>query len=290
MGCAWGSESAIDLLSSPAIAGPLAEGRQAYVAIATERGPHVTPELYAVAGGRLWFFAGLGTLKARTLPRHPTVAVAVAAGARTVVVTGRVASFHPAALPRHAPTPATLLAAPGAVARYSLRNAADLAGFAVDFATGKLGRRLPEPRVLFAVTPERVALLDGFAVQGRWGDWPGGNADDATGEPVHEGAGAVAALAYGDNGSLLAAPARVDETGQRTQVPAALLDLAGVGAAAEVAVVVDDYGKPGPAAKRGVMLRGTGEVRRDDTGAWIDLDPERVVSWDGVATTTVKAS
>lgn len=241
-----------------------------------------------MAGGRLWFFAALGTLKARTLPRQPAVAVAVATGSRTVVVTGRVASFHPAALPRHAPTPATLLAAPGAVARYSLRNAVDLAGFAVDFATGRLGRRLPEPRVLFAVTPERVALLDGFAVQGRWGDWAG--SIEGTAEPVHDGAGAVAALAYGDNGTLLAMPARMDETGQRAQVPGALLDLAGVGATADVAVVVDDYGRPGPAAKRGVMLRGTGEVRRDDTGAWIDLDSERVVSWDGVETTTVKAS
>ena len=290
MGRARGSESGIDLLSNPAIAGPLAEGRQAYVAIATERGPHVTPELYAVAGGRLWFFAALGTVKARTLPRHPAVAVAVAAGARSVVVTGRVASFHPAALPRHAPTPATLLAAPGAVARYSLRNAVDLAGFAVDFTTGRLGRRLPQPRVLFAVTPERVALLDGFAVQGRWGDWSG--EAESTADAMHggDGAGAVAALAYGDNGTLLAMPARVDESGQRAQVPAALLDLAGVGATADVAVVVDDYGKPGPAAKRGVMLRGNGEVRRDDTGAWIDLDPERVVSWDGVETTTVKAS
>lgn len=286
MGGALGTESDIDLLSNPAIAGSLAEGRQAYVAIATERGPHVTPELYAVAGGRLWFLAGLGTLKARTLPRHPAVAVAVPAGGRTVVLAGRAASFHPAALPRHVPSVATLLATPSALARYSLRNAVDLAGFAVDFAAGRLGRRLPEPRVLFAVTPERVALLDGFAVQGRWGDWPGDVGSAA--EPVHDGAGAVAVLAH--DGGLLAMPSRVDGTGQRAQVPLGLLDLGGVGATADVAVVVDDYGRPGPAAKKGVMLRGTGEVRRDDNGAWIDLDAERAVSWDGVETTTVKAS
>lgn len=289
MGCARGSESGIDLLSNPAIAGPLAEGRQAYVAIATQHGPHITPELYAVAGGRLWFFAGLGTLKARTLPRQPAVAVAVPAGSRTVVAGGRVASFHPAALPRHAPTAAMLSATPSALARYCLRNAVDLAGFAADFASGRLGRRLPEPRVLFAVTPERVAVLDGFAVQDRWGDWPGAVADGAS-EPVHEGAGAVVALAY--DGALLAAPVRVDETGQRTQVPAGLLDLAGINATAsvEAAVVVDDYGRPGPAAKRGVMLRGAGQLRRDDSGAWLDLDAARAVSWDGIETSTVKAS
>lgn len=289
MGGARGTESGIDLLDAPAVAGPLAEGRQAYVAITTERGPHITPELYAVAGGRLWFFAGLGTLKARTLPRHPAVAVAVPAGTRTVVVAGRAASFHPAALPRHVPAPATLLATPRALARYSLRNAVDLAGFAADFVAGRLGRRLPEPRVLFAVVPDRVALLDGFAVHGRWGDWRGLLDGEGDGEPMHDGAGAVAAIADG-HGGLVAGPALVDATGSRAQVPAGLLDLAGIGESAQVAVVVDDYGRPGPAAKRGVMLRGTGGVRREDDGAWLDLDPERTVSWDGIDTATVKAS
>jgi hypothetical protein len=264
----------------------LAEGRQAHVAIATSGGPHVTPELYAVDGGRLWFLAGHRTLKARVLPRNPAVAVLVRAGERSVSLVGDVASFHPAALPHHAPGAAELFAAPRALARYSVRNAVDLVGFANDFARGRLGRRLPDARVLFSVTPRRVAVLDGFSIVGHDGDWPG-SADAGAADVVQPGSAAVAAVSVGDD--LLALPARVDDSAAAAQVPRSLLALAAVSGTVDTAVAVDDYGRPGPAAKKGIMLRGRGEVRTDDTGAWLDLDPDRAVYWDGIDTGTVPA-
>ncbi|HEX9970230.1 MAG TPA: hypothetical protein VGB03_08830, partial [Acidimicrobiales bacterium] len=72
------------------------------------------------------------------------------------------------------------------------------------------------------------------------------------------------------------------------QVPRALLPLSASGEV-DVAVAVDDYGRPGPAAKKGLMLRGRATVRTDDDGAWLDLDADKVVWWDGVDTGTVPA-
>lgn len=236
-------------------------------------------------GGRLWFLAGHRTLKARILPRSPAVAVLVRAGERSVSLVGDVASFHPAALPHHGPGAAQFLAAPRALARYSVRNAVDLVGFANDFARGRLGLRVPDARVLFSVTPRRVALLDGFSVVSHEGEWPG-VADEAA-DVVQPGSAAVAAVAAGDD--LLALPARVEESAAAAQVPRSLLALAGVSGTVDVAVAVDDYGRPGPAAKKGIMLRGRGDVRTDDTGAWLDLDPEQAVYWDGIDTGTVPA-
>ena len=48
----------------------LKEGRQAYVAVPSKQGPHVTPELYAWSDGRLWFAAAAGTVKSNVLKRE----------------------------------------------------------------------------------------------------------------------------------------------------------------------------------------------------------------------------
>ncbi|HVF75007.1 MAG TPA: pyridoxamine 5'-phosphate oxidase family protein [Acidimicrobiales bacterium] len=279
-----GSNRPIDPLTHPLVAGVLAEGRQAYVTVAASGGPHVTPELYAVDGGRLWFFAAAGTLKARLLPRRPSVAVLVRAGGRAVAMVGEVAAFHPAALPPMA----DVLRAPAAVARYSLRNAVDLAGFASDLARGRLGWRVPQVRVLFSVRPTGVALLDGFAVREQWGSWPGSCGSAASTDVAQSSAavGAVVALGWGD-GSLLALPGRWHQDDSRAQVPTDLLALAAAPSPVDAAVVVDDYGAPGPAAKRGVMLRGSAVVEDD---GWLTVDADRTVLWDGIETGTVKAT
>lgn len=277
-----GSNRPIDPLTHPLVAGVLGEGRQAYVAVAASGGPHVTPELYAVDGGRLWFFAAAGTLKARLLPRRPEVAVLVRAGGRGVAVVGTAAAFHPAALP----PVADVVRAPAAVARYGLRNAVDLAGFASDLVRGRLGSRVPQVRVLFSVMPREVAVLDGFAVREQWGPWPGHADGAATADVAQSPAavGAVVALGWGD-GSLLALPGRWHQDECRAQVPADLLALAGVPSTADAAVVVDDYGAPGPAGKTGVMLRGPAAV---EDGGWLSVEPDRAVLWDGIDTGTIK--
>ena len=70
-------------------------------------------------------------------------------------------------------------------------------------------------------------------------------------------------------------------------------DLLGFAAAADDAVtanrrwwplglVVDEYVAPGPAAKRGTLLRGQG--RRNGTRGCIEVRVDREVNWNGVRT------
>jgi hypothetical protein len=51
----------------------------------------------------------------------------------------------------------------------------------------------------------------------------------------------------------------------------------------DVSVVVDDYGAPGPAAKRGVLVRGRGRVAADEPG-FVEVDPDAATTWSGVET------
>jgi hypothetical protein len=51
--------------------------------------------------------------------------------------------------------------------------------------------------------------------------------------------------------------------------------------------VVDEYSAPGPAAKHGTLLRGTGHI--NDNSGFVDVEPDRLVEWDGVETMSAEA-
>jgi hypothetical protein len=175
-----------------------------------------------------------------------------------------------------------------ALGQFGLRNAPDLAGFVADTIRGRLGRRLPGRRTLMALTPERVAVLQGGRVAGAWGAWPGSHqdqpeqAEQAEDAPV--GIGAVLGWESGDG--VVALPVRWEPSTCTAQLPGALADMAGLAGAARASVVADDYGAPGPAAKSGILLRGEG--RREGNAVRVEAD--RVTAWDGVATSTEPAA
>ena len=50
-----------------------------------------------------------------------------------------------------------------------------------------------------------------------------------------------------------------------------------------VGIVVDDYVAPGPAAKEGTLLRGTGTLR---PGGRVEVEPDRTTDWHGVTSQT----
>jgi hypothetical protein len=261
------------------VIGTLHEGREAYVALATAGGPHLTPELYAWSSDRLWFAAATGTLKTRVLGTTSQAAALVAAGGRTVLLRGTVESFdlrHPLDLALRV---ARLPLAGWAGTTYVVRNAVDLAAFAADLALGRLGSRIPEVRVLHALTPTDVAVVEAGAVTGTWGDWPLPRppVPNRTEEPG--GAPAVAALP-----GPLAIPGTWHARTSRFETSPAVLDLAGVGARFPMGLVLDEYVAPGPAAKVGTLLRGEGRrVRgRDDA---VTLEVERRVEWSGTTLT-----
>jgi hypothetical protein len=259
----------------------LDEGRQAYVALVTKDGPHVTPELYAVAGDQLWFLVAATTLKAREIPNNLRVSGLVRVGGRSVLLSGTASTYDvrsAADIGRAVSDPTVARALTG----FLLRNAGDLAAFGRDLLSGRLGRGVPPRRVLIRLRPTRAALFDGTALVSRCGDWPGSVTVAGTRESLrgtHDGA--VGWL--GPDGPV-ALPARID--GECAYVPAAAATLAGLPAEAPACVVTDDYGRPGPAAKTGTLLRGTG--RLDEDGR-VTIEVAKTTAWDGIRATTTKA-
>lgn len=270
------------LLDEPRVASALAEGRQAYVAMATRTGPHVTPELYGWSDGRLWFFAATSTLKAKVLPERSEVCLLVRAGTTTVVAGGESHVLDVADPRRLLESLPQARRAPKAVLDFALRNAADLAGFALDAVRGRTGPGLPPRRLLFGVEARRVALLEDDAVVDAWGNWPG-PVGEGEGAPAAGGDGATpAVVAWQTPVGLLALPGRWDGEECRATVPASLVALADAPASSRAAVVLDRYNGPGPDAKEGVLLRGEGTLDRGDGVASVRLAVERETRWDGV--------
>jgi hypothetical protein len=272
----------MDLLAEPAARSIVEQGRHLYVAVAAPAGPHVTPELYSAADGRLWFWSAHDTVKAKVLREHPRASALVRVGDRSVIVSGRTERFDPrdvAALPRALRDP---LAVGRATVKFGLRNAADLGAFATDFAKGRLGRSLPPRRVLFGLRPTRLAVVDAGTVLLALGDWahPG----PVDGEPVTRGDQA-AVVAWETEHGPLALPGRLDADGDRAWIAPALAGVAGLPPSARVGFFVDDYVAPGPAAKEGRLLRGTGTLGE---GGRVDLVRERETEWKGVSASTRK--
>jgi hypothetical protein len=265
---------------TPTLAAPivsaLQEGRQAYVAVDAQAGPHVTPELYAWSDGELWFAAARTTVKAKRLKRVDAAGAVVSSNDRSVVLRGTVEVVDPldvsSWLSVARRVPPTLRAA----ARYGVRNAADLLGFAGDAASGRLGWRVPPLRIGFRMTPSSVALIEGGVVVEAGGDWSVAPTEPRSDEPVG-GRRAVIALP-----GPVALPCSWFADEAKVYVAPQLLDAVGVRGSFPLSVVVDEYNAPGPAAKRGALRRGHG--RMSDERGFVDVDLDHLVEWDGVET------
>jgi hypothetical protein len=268
-----------DLELPVSLVSTLAEGREAYVAVAAKDGPHVTPELYTWSSGRLWFAAATSTLKANVLPREESAGAVVTAAGRSVVLTGEVTAFDPRDPVGVVRRAGELPRATNAVLSFTVRNAADLLAFGRDVVTGRLGLRPPPARALYALRPTSAALVENDALVGCFGDWscdPTEGTDD--GAVPAGGEAAVAAFP-----GAAAFPGRWFPDTCRLHVAPAALQLLGLDGTFAISVVVDEYTAPGPAAKRGTLVRGVGHVDGTEPG-FVAVEVERVIAWDGVRT------
>ena len=245
-----------------------AEGRQLYVGVVTKNGPHVTPELYATVGDDLWFATAASTLKVKAVRRDGRMGAMVRVGSRAAMVTGQAEEYDiadPRALVGKSRDAMKALQAMGA---FAMRNAADLGGFARDLVAGRLPSRKPPRRVLVRLRPETAAVVD---VAGLPGDRD-------------------AVVGWSHDGNPVVLPARCADTMDVAWVPGSLpagLDVGDVTAPACLAV--DAYVAPGPAAKTGLLRRGSATPTREQDVVRLELDAERETTWDGAETRTAPA-
>ncbi|HEX6330346.1 MAG TPA: pyridoxamine 5'-phosphate oxidase family protein [Actinomycetota bacterium] len=149
----------------------LDRGDFCHVAASTPLGPHVTPTVFSVAGGRIWITTSRRSVKARALRDDPRVAGLVRAGPDEVVFTGEAAAhdvLDPSSWTRSA------LRAPFvsvAAVRFTRKNARFFAGYAVDAGHVPLAWT-PPGRVFVELAVRRLALLRSGRPVRTWGEWP----------------------------------------------------------------------------------------------------------------------
>ena len=281
-----GYGGAVTISLPRSVASTLEEGRQAYVAVPSKHGPHVTPELYTWSDGALWFASAASTLKTKVLARDPWAGAAVSTADRSVVLRGPVESFDLRRPDRLAKRLRQWPSAAEALGRFGVRNASDLLAFARDTVTGRLGWRLPDPRVLFRLEPSAVVEITGGTVVGGWGGWTDarGTAPD---EPDAQPAGGVPAVVAVPG--PVPVPCRWFEDEGKVRLPAGMLSLLELADEVDVGVVTDEYMAPGPAAKQGRLLRGIARVDDEEPDA-LRVRAARVVEWDGAETSASPAS
>lgn len=263
----------------------LSRGQLVYLAVRTKGGPLVTPVLYGVGGGRLWFVTRRQVLKARLLARRPDTAWVVRDGERAVAMRGR-ASLLTAATPvawiRHTTRPPFGL--PFGLGSWAVRNPREVAGFVVDGVT-RPSTIAPHNFVLVSLEPTATepALL------------PLGSPTDGPGLPLPEGvpAGLDALLrrtgwvtvGLDTAAGVVAVPGVWDPRRAVVRVPARLLD--GVGSTLPACVTFDEPVRGRPTQQRGVVLRGDAELTSAGEQVEVRMVPRRVTFWDGFEKGTV---
>jgi hypothetical protein len=290
-------------------------------------GPHVTPVVFVLDGGRVWITVARGTAKARRWRREPLAAGLVQVGDLALTFRGRV-TVHDALDPTT--WSVSIWRAPQvtrASLRFSLKNARFFAGYARDAARVPLGWT-PPGRVFASVDLDSGALLDATSgrVAERWGEWGsrvnssrefratrrGRGPEDRLPDDIRlllEGPGRGVVGLAGSRGPVIlpAGWARADGW-YHAVLPRAFLALAGPRPRGRAALVMDRASSWRAAKMRGVLLRGEAEAYvpgRVRTGrdalltrarragevpgdpAVLRIAPDTAVWWKGWASATV---
>lgn len=258
----------------PAVRGILERGSFCHVGASTPAGPHVTPMVFAAAGGSVWVTTSRGSVKARAWRTDPQVAGSVRHGGRAVAFTGTVTTYDLLDVQSwgrslsHGP----LLTLAGA--RFTRKNARFFAGYAVD-AHHVPFTWTPPGRVFAEIRIERSAVLDRGRVASAWGEW--GDALEGVerfraaraGEPVLSsvpgasfGTGGDGALGLETPGGPVVLPVRwaAEGAGLYAALPAETLALAEAKGTPRVALAIDRPSTWRAREMVGAMVRGVGEI------------------------------
>jgi hypothetical protein len=261
-----------------------------HVAARAGLGPHLTPVVYALDGGRLWLTTSRGSVKARAWRRDPSVAGLVRHGDLAVAFRGRVRAYD---VLDPGTWPGALVAGPAitrAAIRFGLKNARFFAGYAVDARRVPLAWT-PPGRVFVAVDLVAgwvLSTVRGDRTDG-WGHWPVSRVDGPASfrpGPRREGidrrlpvavraalgGGGDAVLAFDAAGELTALPVRArrvpSEGSYEAALPQQVFELGGFRERSRAALTLDHASAWRAADMAGALLRGpaqayiVGAVRR----------------------------
>jgi len=300
----------------------LNEGTLCYLGAPSPAGPHVTPVVYVLDGGRVWGTTGRGTTKAKLWRKQPVAGGLVGLEGRWLAFRGPVTLYDaldpgtwPASL-RRGPRVAS------ASVRFAMKNAKFFAGYARDVTRVPLAWT-PPGRVVFSIDLKSGAILTEDGVLESWGPW----GESATGLKAYRSSSrglsedrlpkdlrsllkergeGVVGLSSPRGPAIL--PSRWSGSGGVffARLPARILALAGDGGRGDASLVVDRASAWRAAKMRGVLLRGPasvylpGELRagraelRREVGDLTERDgairirPRTAVWWSGWASGTVR--
>ena len=278
----------------------LDEADVVHVAVAARNGPHVTPAVFDVDGGRLWFVTPRRSVKARVIARHRRVGALVQLGRGAVTIGGRARIVDPLTA-RGVFSPGRLLDLPLAAAGYLSRNHRHATGTIRDHEAPTLALS----RVLVSIDIRQLALLDGWSVVESWGRWdesdlllrgapPPGTTPDLSAVPtgirnlLSDNAPVV--LGWQSVSGPLALPARWRAGLGELETSADAMVLAAA-ASGSPACVTAERSRYRLKSKEGLLLRGAGHARLDGEGpvARVSVDTHRTSWWMGEEGHTIAA-
>jgi pyridoxamine 5'-phosphate oxidase-like protein len=284
----------------PRVAEILHEADVVHVAVAARNGPHVTPAVFDVDGGRLWFVTPRRSVKARVIARHRRVGALVQLGREAVTIGGRARIVDPLTA-RGIFSPGRLLDLPLAAAGYLSRNHRHATGTIRDHEAPTLALS----RVLVSIDIRRLALLDGWSVVESWGRWdesdlllrgapPPATTPDLSVVPIGirnlltDNAPVV--MGWQSLSGPLALPARWRAGHGELETSGHAMVLAAAASGSAVCVTAE-RSRYRLKTKEGLLLRGEGHARRDGEGpgARVSLDTHWMTWWMGEEGRTVAA-
>ena len=292
----------------------LERGTLCYLAVRTDDGPHLTPVVYVLDGGRIWLTTSRASVKARAMRRDPDVAGMIRSGSAVVTFRGRgrtYDAFDPLSWPFAAVAGPRLVRA---ATRFSLKNARFFAGYAVDARRVPLAWT-PPGRVFVGIRIAAGAVLDvdDPLVRERWGDWSVSPKGRGRRRPhLHPTTRALdlgvprsvrslvgdrgeGAVAIGTTSTVLPVQWRriARDRAYHALLPRAFLELAGGFASrrsspAPAALAVDRLAAWRATDMAGMLLQGDADVAPpEDDRSVVRLRPRRVVWWRGWSSGTV---
>jgi hypothetical protein len=302
----------------------LNEGTICYLTAPSRAGPHLTPVVFVLDGGRLWGTTGRNTTKAKLWRSEPVAGGLIGSDGSWLTFRGPVTLYDaldPSTWPdslRRGPRVAS------ASIRFTMKNARFFAGYARD-ATRVPFAWTPPGRVIFSIDLTSGALVEKGEIAERWGPWgksasgsktyrdvPAGASLDDLPEEIQTllGRPGDGTVALPSPAGPVVLPARWSASGGvfLAVVPASLRSLVGRPSSKNASLVIDRASAWRAAKMKGVMLRGPADIYlveelrsgggelpgelgdASDDAAVIRITPRSAVWWSGWASDTVRPS